>query len=32
LSIESRMYESTRSWHHLTESWEIFKWFEYFYS
>jgi hypothetical protein len=32
LSIESRMYESTWSWRHLTESWEIFKWFEYFYS
>jgi hypothetical protein len=32
LSIESQMGEPAQSWCYSIESWEIFKWFEYFYS
>jgi hypothetical protein len=31
MSIESRTYELTRSWRHLTESWEMFSGFKYLY-
>jgi hypothetical protein len=31
MSIESRTCESTRSWRHLTESWETFSGFKYLY-